>query len=48
MKNPATLPTVSPNAEMIGIDFLSLFGKTTLLRQRGTVRLCHEGWPRDW
>ena len=33
---------------MIGIDLLSLFGKTTLLWQRWTVTVCHEGWPRDW
>ena len=41
-------PRVGEQIEkMVGIDFLSLFGKVTLLLGRSTVKVVsHEGWPR--
>ena len=44
---PATARVGEQIEKMVGIDFLSLFGKVTLLLGRSTVKgVSHEGWPR--
>ena len=46
--NRSQHPRVGEQIEkMVGIDFLSTFGKAALLLGRSTVKVVsHEGWPR--